>query len=165
MDGKTFTFEKLPNSLAELKAMPEISMDSPEKTAALAIAVLCNFKNSFDETIAMLDLLKGPEPTNPFQKQFIRERLSGKEYKTFSFFKGATPENNYTPDKPYVITVNANPYPDEEENWTSVYVKSSGADAERPIKLRKKPSTGQWFINDLLCLSDIKIPAAEDPWA
>ena len=33
------------------------------------------------------------------------------------------------------------------------------------IKLRKKPSTGQWFLNDIQCLSDIRVPASEDPWA
>ena len=35
----------------------------------------------------------------------------------------------------------------------------------RSIKLRKKPSTGQWFLNDIQCLSDIRVPASEDPWA
>ena len=42
---------------------------------------------------------------------------------------------------------------------------SGGADNPRPIKLRKKPSTGQWFLNDIQCLSDIRVPVAEDPWA
>lgn len=53
----------------------------------------------------------------------------------------------------------------KEENWGILYVKSSGADAERPVKLRKKPSTGQWFLNDIQCLADMRIPVAEDPWA
>ena len=25
-------------------------------------------------------------------------------------------------------------------------------------------STGQWFLNDIQCLSDIRTPAAYDPW-
>ena len=36
---------------------------------------------------------------------------------------------------------------------------------ENPIKLRKKPSTGQWFLNDIQCLADIRVPVEEDPWA
>lgn len=40
-----------------------------------------------------------------------------------------------------------------------------GATVERGIKLRKKPSTGQWFLNEIMCLSDIRVPASADPWA
>jgi len=46
-----------------------------------------------------------------------------------------------------------------------MYVTSGGADSPRPIKLRKKPSTGQWFLNEIQCLSDIRTPVAADPWA
>ena len=53
----------------------------------------------------------------------------------------------------------------DNENRAMLYVKSSGADNPRGIKLRKKPSTGQWFLNDIQCLSEIKEPAEEDPWA
>lgn len=35
----------------------------------------------------------------------------------------------------------------------------------RSIKLRKKPSTGQWFLNDIQCLSEIRVPQEADPWA
>jgi hypothetical protein len=44
-------------------------------------------------------------------------------------------------------------------------VKSSGADQPREFKLRLMPSTGQWFINDILALGDIRIPVSDDPWA
>ena len=53
----------------------------------------------------------------------------------------------------------------DNENRAMLYVKSSGADNPCGIKLRRKPSTGQWFLNDIRCLSDIKEPAEEDPWA
>ena len=29
--------------------------------------------------------------------------------------------------------------------------------------LRKNPSTGQWFLNEIQCLADIRVPVAEDP--
>lgn len=162
---ESFTFAKLPTTVDELKALPEASLDSAFKTTALAIAVLCNYGNNKEETFAMLDVLRGPAPLNPSEKNFIFDRLEGKLYKPFSFFEGATPENSYKPNEPFKITVIENPYSFDEENWGILYVKSSGADAERPVKLRKKPSTGQWFLNDIQCLADMRIPVAEDPWA
>jgi len=162
---ESFTFASLPTSLAELKALPEASLDSAYKTTALCVAVLCNYENDVNATWEMLDFLKGPESVNEREKAFIKERLSGKQYKTLSFFKGATPENGYTPTTPYTITVSENPYSFDEENWATLYVTSGGADAPRPVKLRRKPSTNQWFVNEIQCLADIRIPTEQDPWA
>lgn len=162
---ESFTFSAFPNSLAELQAMPEASLDSAFKTTALTIAVLCSYEKNPDGCIEMLNFLKGPAEVSTYEKGFIKERLSGKFYKTFSFFEGATPENGYKPNTPYVIKVSENPYSFDEENWATLYVTSGGADNPRPIKLRKKPSTGQWFLNDIQCLADIRVPVEEDPWA
>lgn len=160
-----FIFTSLPTNLDELKELPEAVLNSPFKTAALTIAVLCNFEKDPDATFEMLDFLKGPESVSEYEKQFIRERLKGKGYKAYSYFAGTSPENGYTPIKPYTISVTENPYSFPDENWATLYVKSSGADSPRGIKLRKKPSTGQWFLNDIQCLSDIRVPIADDPWA
>lgn len=161
----TFTFTKKPESLLELKALPEASMDTAFKTAALAMVVLLNYEDNANLTYEMLDYLKGPESLSEYEKQFIKERLLGKEYKICSYFAGATTENGYVPSSPLKITVSDLPNSFSEENWATLFVKSSGADSLRQIKLRKKPSTGQWFINELMCLSDIRTPAALDPWA
>lgn len=163
--SETFTFSDIPTSVAELQAIPEYSMDSPYKTAALAILVLCNYENSPEGTFAMLDALRGPDPMTAVGKSFIKDRLEGKTYKPYSFFAGATVENNYTPTVPLTITVSSNPYSFPEENWATIYAKSAGADSERPIKLRLKPSTGQWFLNDIQVLADIRTPVNQDPWA
>lgn len=162
---ESFTFVSLPTSVAELKALPEASLDSAYKTTALCIAALCSFEKDANATWEMLDYLKGPEKVNEREKAFIKDCLAGKQYITLSFFKGATPDNGYTPTTPYSITVSENPYSFEEENWATLYVTSGGADAPRPVKLRRKPSTNQWFINDILCLADIRIPTAQDVWA
>jgi len=162
---ETFTFQALPTSVAELKAIPEASLDSAFKTAALTVAVLCNFENDPEGTYEMLDFLKGPESVSTAEKQFIRERLQDKVYKVFSYFAGTSPENGYTPTQPYTISVIENPYSFDNENWATLYVQSSGADNPRGIKLRKKPSTGEWFLNDIQCLSDVRIPTEKDPWA
>ena len=162
---ESFSFASLPTSVAELQALPEASLDTAFKTTALCIAALCNWEKDTNATWEMLDFLKGPETVNEREKQFIKDRLSGKQYKTLSFFKGATPDNGYTPTSPYTITVSENPYSFDEENWATLYVTSGGADAPRPVKLRRKPSTNQWFINDIQCLADIRIPTEQDPWA
>ena len=162
---ETFTFEAVPQSIAELSAIPEASLDSAFKTSALTVLVLCRYGEDAQGTFEMLDNLKGPADLSTYEKQFIRERLERKTYKPFSYFEGATPENGYKPSAPLTITVYETPYSFDEENWATLYVKSSGADNMRQIKLRKKPSTGQWFLNDIQCLSDIRVPVEEDPWA
>lgn len=163
--SETFSFPVLPATLSELKALPEAALDSAFKTTALTILALCRYEQDPAAALEMLDFLKGPAEVSPYEKQFIQERLRGKEYKVYSFFAGATPENGYQPAVPYCITVSENPYSFDEENWATLYVTSGGADHPRPIKLRKKPSTGQWFLNEIQCLADIRVPAAEDPWA
>ncbi len=162
---ETITLAALPKNLSELQALPEASLDTPFKTAALTLAALCAFEQDPDAVYEMLDFLKGPESVSNMEKQFLQERLAGKFYKPFSFFDGATVDNSYKPTTPYTVKVSENPYSFDNENWAVLYVQSAGADSPRPIKFRKKPSTRQWFLNEIQCLSDIRIPTAEDPWA
>lgn len=161
---KTYTFYNLPESLQDLQALPEANMKDPYGVAALTIAALCRYETNPDACYEMLDWLKGPEDLSNYERQFIRERLQGKEYKPFSYFDGSSPDNNYTPSKPYKITVSSNPYSFQEDGWAVMHVTSSGADSPRQIKLRQKKSTGQWFLNDIQCLSDIRTPAKDDKW-
>ena len=163
--SETFSFSALPMSLDDLKALPEASLDSAFKTTALTVLALCRYETDPSAALEMLDFLKGPEQVSTYEKQFIAERLKGKGYKARSFLAGATPENGYQPTTPHTITVSENLYSFDNENWATLYVTSSGSDNPRPIKLRKKPSTGQWFLNDIQCLADIRVPVAEDPWA
>ena len=161
----TFTFDSIPTSVAQLQQLPEHSLDTPFKTAALALLVLCHYQNDPAATIEMLNDLKGPAPLSVYDQQFLRDRLAGKGYKPFSFFAGATVANSYTPTVPFTITVEDNPYSYTSDTYATLYVRSAGADSPRPIRLRNKPSTGQWFLLEVQCLSDIRLPAAEDPWA
>ena len=114
----------------------------------------------------MLNFLQGPEPLNPRSLQQISDRfMDGKFYKVNSFFSGATPQNNYTPSKPYTIVVSSNPYSFENEGWATLYLTSGGSDNPRPVKLRLKPSTSQWFLSEIQYLGDIRVPVAQDKWA
>lgn len=160
-----FTFNKIPTSLAELKSLPEASLDTPFKTVALTMLALLTFEKNDELFFEMLDFLNGPGDVLPCNKSFYRDRMRGKEYKARSFFKGSTPNNDYTPTYPLKIEVFENPYSYPEDNYAILLVESSGADSQRQVKLRRKPSTNQWFIMELQCLADIRIPTSEDPWA
>ena len=163
---ETFTFASLPESLAELQALPEASLDTPFKTAALTVLALCAYAADKNIGTEMLNFLRGPRPLNGQEISFLNDRFrDGKTYLPFTYFAGSTPDNNYTPSQPYTVTVTSDAHSYDEQGYARLYIASGGADRPRPIKLRKKPSTGQWFLNDIQCLSDIRVPVAEDPWA
>ena len=162
---ETFTFTTIPRSVEDLKALPESDLSTPFKTCALTMLVLLNYADDVNATIEMLNFLKGPEPMNPYQIQFLKDRLVGKEYVVRSFFEGSSPQNNYIPTEPLKITGFDNPYSYPEAGWATLHLNSTGADSPRQIKCRLKPSTNQWFLVENLALSDIRTPVAADPWA
>ncbi len=164
METVTFTFPTLPTTLAELQKLPEASLDTPFKTAALTVLALCNYAVDVSETLAMLDWLRGPRPLSVFEKQFIRDRLAGKDYVLRSYLGGTGPQNNYTPSQPYTVTVFDNPYSYQDANYATLHITSSGADSPRQVKLRKK-ADGQWLVWDIFLYADIRQPAKNDPWA
>lgn len=162
---ETFTFAKLPESLAELQATPEAVLDTPFKAAALTVCALCAYAADKNIGIEMLNWLKGPKPLTPYEISFIDDRLrDGKTYVPFSYFKGATPENDYTPDEPFTVTVESNPYSDDNEGYMKLFIKSGGADSAREVILRLK-GDGKWLLWDQMLLPDIRVPKSANPWA
>jgi hypothetical protein len=163
----TVTFSQLPASLEQMKAMPEASLKEPENTAALAIAALTLYPIDKEASLQMLEFLQGPKGLSPYDKQFLADRFRDKDYVPRSYFNGATPENNYEPSEPYTLTFFENPYSRDNfsEGYLTLHIKSGGADSARQLKLRTKPSTGQWFLWEQFLLSDIRQPVAADPWA
>ena len=162
--SETFTFNALPTNLAELKVLPEAALDTPFKTAALAVCALNVYSTDPDTAIEMLNFLKGPQPLTPFEKQFLHDRFAHQNYIPISYFKGAVPSNNYTPSTPFTITVEDNPYSYDNAGYAVLYLSSGGADNARQIKLRQK-GDGQWFLWEQLLLTDIRKKQSEDPWA
>lgn len=65
-----------------------------------------------------------------------------------SYIKGANPENNYTTKLPYRFNFCANPYSGNKTKGDfKVFVKCSGADSNRPMRL-KKNTMGIWKVNN-----------------
>ncbi len=162
----TITFSKLPESLAELKTLPQADLKDPAGTAALTVAALCVYPSNPNACCEMLDYLRGPRPLSPMEKQFIRDRfMDKKDYLPKSYFAGATPDNNYTPSVPYTLVFNDSAAQIAEEGYCILNIQSGGADSPRSVTLRNKPSTGEWFLWEQMLLAGIREPKSSDPWA
>lgn len=165
VQSQSFTFTALPESLSQLQALPEAALDSPFQTAALTVCALCAY--AADKTIGaeMLNWLRGPRPLGNFDISFLDDRFrDGKTYVPFSYFKGATPENNYTPAQPFTLTIETNPYSDANAGYKKLFIKSGGADNAREVVLRMR-GDGKWFLWDQFLLVGIRDPKSADPWA
>lgn len=167
--NKTYavTLSQLPVNLEQMKAMPEAALKEPEHTAALTVAALTLYPIDKDASLQMLEFLHGPKGLRTYDKQFLADRFRDKDYVPRSYFGGSAPENNYEPAEPYTLTFFENPYSRDNfnEGYLTLHIKSGGADSARQIKLRTKPSTGQWFLWEQFLLADIRQPVSTDPWA
>ena len=164
-----YTFQKMPQTLEEMKALPEASLKDPAAVAALIVLALDRYGTDRQACFDMMNFLKGPEPLSETEKQQINNQyMDGKNYVARSYLKGATPENNYTPAEPLRIEPFENPYSRDNYNqgYIKIFLQSGGADSPRYVVLRNKPSTGQWFANQFMpLLMGIRIPKEQDKWA
>ncbi|HZK26605.1 MAG TPA: hypothetical protein VFD00_03580 [Thermoclostridium sp.] len=158
-------FNELPTSLGTLRALPEASLQEPHYAAGLLIPALCLWPSKQSMALEMINFLKGPQGLSNHEIQFINERLRGKEYLPFSYFAGTSPQNEYKPTRPYTVTITTVPTSFDEAGYAKLYLQSSGADSPRPVQLRNKASSGEWFLWDQMLLSQIREPVSADPWA
>ena len=160
-------FSAIPTTVAEFAALPQAAMQSPFDTAALVALALCVYPINKDESIKMLNYLKGPQPLNPRELSFIADRMAQNNKAGFigaSYFEGATPQNEYVPNKPYTIIVSDGPYSYTEESYAALKLKSGGADNPRDVRLRLAKD-GKWYLWDHGLLVDIRQPESASPWA
>ena len=163
-DETVVEMSKLPESLEELKELEE-NFKQPTFAPAILVALMCHYKTNPDETMDMLNFINGPEEITPYKKNYYKDRfMDGKYYKPFSYFEGATRENNYTPTTPYRITIKNNPRGPKEEDRKGFLMKSSGADNLRQVSVRMKRSTGYWYLSEELLFADIREPIEKDEW-
>ena len=81
----------LPATLAEFQALPR---STPEEVCAGFLCALNLYTKSPNDGVAAMDLLRGPRPMTPYDSQFLRDRLRGKEYLPLAYFDGATPSGS-----------------------------------------------------------------------
>ena len=166
---KKVQFDKLPENLEELRALPYAALTDPYAVAAMTVAVLCEFPKDRDACFEMFNYLKGPRPLTQMDMSFIRDRfMDGVDYVPRSYFEGTSPENDYCPSMPYTVNVLELAHSRDQigEGYLKLFIRSSGADSERYVVLRNKPSTGQWFVWQFEgLLSGIRQPKSKDEWA
>ena len=158
------TINALPQTMEQFSSMSR-DLTRPENTCVMFLCALNMYVQNKDVGIETMNLLRGPRPMNAYDIQFLRDRLRDKTYLPLAYFDGATPQNNYTPRRPYTIQVLSDPRPqDIEPGYIRLYLQTAGADSPRPIKLRQKGSN--WYLWEYSSiLSGIRIPAQDDPWA
>ena len=164
---ETFTFDRIPETVDEMKALPQANLQNPFGVVALVILAMNNFNKDLDKCKDMLTFLKGPGTLMNQEISRMNDQLKGTDYLMRSYFEGTSPENNYTPTEPFKITVfdHPNSYDNEKDGYVTLWVKSSGSDSDRQVRLRKKQSTGEWFLNEEYLTPGIKTPQEADPWA
>lgn len=161
---RSFTFSALPESLAQMQALPEAELQDPFQAAALTVCALCVYGADRQAGTEMLNLLKGPRPLSNYEISFLNDRFREGAHIPFSYFAGATPENDYTPSKPFTVTVSAGPYADANPGYKKLHIQSGGADSPREIVLRQK-GDGQWLLWDQFLMVGVRQPKSQDPWA
>ena len=162
---ETFAFTALPESLAELQALPEAELDTPFKTAALTVCAICAYAADRQIGTEMLNFLRGPRPLSNQEISFLDDRFrDGQFYVPFSYFKGATPENDYTPTSPFTLEVESNVTSAANEGYMKLLIQSGGADSPRNVTLRMR-GDGKWFLWEQFLMVGIRTPGSKDPWA
>ena len=157
-------FDNIPQTVEEFTSFPQASQTSEFDVAALTVIALSVYPKDKEQSLAMLNVLRGPRPLSEMEKQFIRDRFMDSDYVPRSFFKGATPENDYTVDAPYTIVVEDNPYSYEQEGYAKLFLKSGGADSLRNVQLRLAKD-GKWYLWNQMLLGGIRQPESSNPWA
>ncbi|MBO4474572.1 MAG: hypothetical protein J5750_06635 [Clostridiales bacterium] len=167
LQRKTVVFQEMPETLEQMLALPEAKMKDPFDVAALTVAALCVWPSNKEESIKMLNFLKGPQPLSPMQISFITDRFRDADYVPRSYLKGATPQNNYVPQRPYSVEIYelAHSRDNFSQGYITLNLNSGGADSPRQIQLRTKPSTGEWFLWEQFILVGIRVPDQANPWA
>ncbi|MDO4702147.1 MAG: hypothetical protein Q4A47_05990 [Erysipelotrichaceae bacterium] len=165
MNNKTIkTIEKIPTTIEEFQSLPQFDRKSPYDTAILVIVALLNYKDNPELAFDMINVLKGPNPLSPYEKQFLHDRLRDKTHVVSSFIKETSPNNDYQYPLPFHIEAFDNPYSFVNEGYAKIFLTSSGADSPRPIVLRLGKDQN-WYLYEILCLSNVRPPESTNFWA
>lgn len=162
---EAFSFERIPSTYEEFFSLPEWERKDSFASAALVALSLLVYRKDPALAFRLLAALKAPGSLSDLERSFIEERLSErKDYKPYSYFVGALPNNDYTPSYPLMIIVKANEQSFAEEGYATLYLTSSGASSPRPLRLRER-TDGSWALDEQFLLGDIVPPQKENPWA
>ena len=115
----------------------------------------------------MLEYINGPEDVSNFDMNFIDNQMKQYPYVMRSYFAGANSNNNYEV-KEVSLTIKEDSNSRKQDGYVKLWLQSSGADSMRSLTLRKKASTGEWFLfSDTYkgLMAGIVAPVKDDKWA
>lgn len=162
--SREIVFNTLPETLEQFTALPQASLSTPFDTAAMTVLAFCFYPQNSELSLSMVNYLRGPRPLSNMDISFIKDRFRDSDYVPRSYFKGATPQNDYMPSQPYTVKVAENPYSYTNENYAKLFVFSGGADNPRELTMRKAKD-GKWYLWEQFILVGIRQPDSADPWA
>jgi len=160
---KTISFAALPESLEEMQALPEAALEDPFQTAALTVCALCAYAADKNIGTRMLNWLRGPRPLSPHDLAFLNDRFREGYHVPFSYFSGAAPENDYTPEPPFTLTLEEGIYANMNPGYKKLHIRSGGADSPREIVLRQTADK-KWCLWDQFLMVSIRQPKSQNPW-
>ncbi len=132
---------KLPTSMAEYKARCEQEAKTPEGAAKLWFEAVFLYQNAETKSLGramLLDIMKSLPDDFDRNSGYAKmvERIKNNPEIFRSFCAGSSPSNGYKADiQNCELTVTGSR--EEAENTHAVFLKSSGADSPRPMKLTK----------------------------
>ena len=162
--SREIVFSNLPDTFEQFTSMPQAALSTPFDTAAMAVLAFCFYPQNSELSLEMVNYLRGSRPLSPMDKSFIKDRFRDSDYVPRSYFKGATPQNDYQPSQPYTVKVAENPYSYQNQNYAKLFVFSGGADNPRELVMRLAKD-GKWYLWEQFILVGIRQPESSDPWA
>ena len=175
---RRYVFQVLPQNAAQLKTIDRSGEEG--KYLVLALLPACfkmwtpqNPEVCYDMMKVLMNspTLASTPPFNNFTKDFVRARMmqNGKwAYIGNAYYEGAAPQNGYTPNQPYAITVREYVYAPQistiygkQLSVEKVVIEFAGADTERQLSVYQDPQDHQWYIwSDSYggFLADVKTP-------
>ncbi len=161
---KIITFPKMNIKIDAFKELIIANRKDVYYMASLTVMALCNYRYNPEKCFEMINFLRmRGQGLTDYEKRIIVDRLGEKDYIPFSYFSGANMYNEYSPRRPYSITIRDNSYSFTNEGFAELWVRSNGADNDRAIRFRQKLSTGSWFLTEHTpLLGDIRVLEPDD---
>ncbi len=160
-------FHELPTDFDVFLNIAESTLNLPDKAAALFIIALRIYAVDRKLGLKMIRYLRNEEELNEKEiKNLLSGPLDKHNYLPLAFFKGATPENSYTPDLPYIVTIKDDRKKSLRRKYKTLYVGCPGTGMYRPITLEKKKRKkinkkflgDPWFVTEYGSLT-LPVPA------
>ncbi|MCE5197103.1 MAG: hypothetical protein LLG09_08270 [Negativicutes bacterium] len=156
-------FQDLPKDYREFETLASEMMESPLHTVALFLLAYLSFEGNPEESVKMMNLLKGDNPLKKREIIYLKNANKTRAYIAKSYFIGATANNHYQLIKPLTLDIQIDRSPPTSEGMQKLYVRNESSGSDRVVIVRRKG--GKYFIWDYSnLLLDVKDPNDFEGW-